>query len=288
MPEPIVLVTCAAWPDLSVSDQCLAEALETRGRRVEVAPWNGPFQPFAQAAAIVLRATWDYHTALDPYRDWLASLDPARTFNPPALVRWNLEKTYLLDLAARGAMLPRSMVVPADTAAVADALGTMGVTDAVLKPTISGISASGFGVERVTPGGETTAIDRMRATKAVDRLLVQEFVPEISGGELAGVFFDGHFSHGLRRVPAPHDFRVNAQYGGRLEPATLSDETVRQMAGVLALLPVVPLYARIDGVLRTGRLLLMEVEVNEPGLGLHLAPGAAERFADALLARLSS
>jgi hypothetical protein len=49
-----------------------------------------------------------------------------------------------------------------------------------------------------------------------------------------------------------------------------------------------PLYARVDGVLRDGRFLLMEVEVNEPGLGLHLAPGAAERFATTLLARLPS
>jgi hypothetical protein len=30
----------------------------------------------------------------------------------------------------------------------------------------------------------------------------------------------------------------------------------------------------------------MEVEVNEPGLGLHLAPGSADRFAEALAARL--
>jgi len=30
----------------------------------------------------------------------------------------------------------------------------------------------------------------------------------------------------------------------------------------------------------------MEVEVNEPGLGLHLAPGAGDRFAEALAARL--
>jgi hypothetical protein len=72
-----------------------------------------------------------------------------------------------------------------------------------------------------------------------------------------------------------------------VELATLTDNTIRQMAAVLELLPVQPLYARIDGVLRAGRFLLMEVEVNEPGLGLHLAPGASERFADALLARLS-
>jgi hypothetical protein len=31
----------------------------------------------------------------------------------------------------------------------------------------------------------------------------------------------------------------------------------------------------------------MEVELNEPGLGLQLAPGSADRFADALLRRLS-
>jgi glutathione synthase/RimK-type ligase-like ATP-grasp enzyme len=124
----------------------------------------------------------------------------------------------------------------------------------------------------------------LRTTRA-ERLLVQEFVPEIAGGELAGVFFDGRFSHGLRRVPAPQEFRVNAQYGGQLEAAALAAETVRQMADILGLLPEPPLYARIDGVLRAGRFLLMEVEVHEPGLGLHLAPGAADRFADALLAR---
>lgn len=37
---------------------------------------------------------------------------------------------------------------------------------------------------------------------------------------------------------------------------------------------------------RNGRFVLMEVEVNEPGLGLHLAPGAGDRFAAALVARI--
>jgi hypothetical protein len=58
------------------------------------------------------------------------------------------------------------------------------------------------------------------------------------------------------------------------------------MTAVLALLPRRPLYARIDGVLRAGRVLLMEVEIHEPGLGLDLAPGAGARFAEAVLARL--
>jgi hypothetical protein len=38
---------------------------------------------------------------------------------------------------------------------------------------------------------------------------------------------------------------------------------------------------------RDGAFVLMELELNEPDLGLDLAAGAPERFADALLARLA-
>lgn len=249
------------------------------------APWNGPFDPFTDADAVVIRATWDYHEAPDAYLTWLGRLDPARTFNPPDLVRWNLAKTYIADLAARGAALPRAMDVPATASDVAEALEVLDLDDAVIKPVIG---ASGFGVERVRPGEEAAALERVRSRKATDRVLVQGFVAGIEAGELAGVFFDGAFSHALRRVPASGDFRVNSQYGGRMELAEPSADTIGAMASVLALVPGRPLYARVDGVAQSDRFVVMEVEVNEPALGLDLVPGAADRFADALLARLSS
>jgi len=73
-----------------------------------------------------------------------------------------------------------------------------------------------------------------------------------------------------------------------MQAEAFSPAVVRAMAEVLALLPERPLYARVDGVAAADGFLLMEVEVNEPGLGLDLAEGAGERFADALLARLTS
>jgi len=112
-------------------------------------------------------------------------------------------------------------------------------------------------------------------------------VAGIEDGELGGVFFDGVFSHGLRRIAAPGEFRINAQYGGRMEAATLPEPVVRQMAAVLALLPAPALYARVDGIAGAAGFTLMEVEVNEPDLGMDLVPGSADRFADALLARLA-
>ena len=246
-------------------------------------PWNGPFEPFARATAVVIRATWDYHQALDEYRAWLDRLDATRAFNAPDLVRWNLDKGYLTQLAARGAPIPASAVVGADAAMVAGALERMSLTEAVIKPTVG---ASGVGVERVSRGQETAAIARLRAVTSSPRVLVQEFLHEVAAGEIAGVFFGGTFSHGLRRVPAAGEFRVNSQYGGRMEAAPLDGDTIEIMTRVLRELPREPLYARIDGVQRNGRFVLMEVEVNEPGLGLHLAPGAGDRLAAALVTHL--
>jgi len=285
MAPSIVLATCLAWPDLSASDRCLAAILSGRGHRVVGAPWNGPFLPFAGAAAVVVRSSWDYHHAPDAYRAWLARLPPDRTFNAPDLIRWNISKAHLLDLGARGARVPRSRLVAATPAAVADALVSLGLDEAVLKPAIG---ASGLGVERVRRGDEARALARARLHKTMDEALVQEFVAGIEGGELAGVFFEGVFSHGLRRVPAPGEFRINDLYGGRMEATTLSETVVREMSAVLALVPAPALYARVDCVAGDAGFTLMEVEVNEPGLGMDLVPGTADRFADALLARLGA
>jgi glutathione synthase/RimK-type ligase-like ATP-grasp enzyme len=285
MAPSIVLATCLAWPDLSASDRCLAAILSGRGHRVVGAPWNGPFLPFAGAAGVVVRSSWDYHHAPDAYRAWLARLPPDRTFNAPDLIRWNISKAHLLDLGARGARVPRSRLVAATPAAVADALVSLGLDEAVLKPAIG---ASGLGVERVRCGDEAGALARARLHKTMDEALVQEFVAGIEAGELAGVFFEGVFSHGLRRVPAPGEFRINDLYGGRMEATTLSETVVREMSAVLALVPAPALYARVDGVAGDAGFTLMEVEVNEPGLGMDLVPGAADRFADGLLARLGA
>jgi len=278
----ITLATCAAWPSLSASDASLAAALRARGWTVESAPWNGTFDPFTHGP-VVVRSTWDFHEAPDAYLAWLDRLDARRTFNAPSLIRRNLAKTHVLDLAARGVPVPRSRAVDATPAAVAAALDELRLQDAVIKPAIG---ASGFGVERVARGSEAEALRRAATHKATARVLVQEFLRELAGGELAGVFFDGAFSHGLRRVPAAGEFRINEMYGGRMEAAALAPGVVAQMAAVLALVPEPALYARVDGVVRDGRFMLMEVEVNEPRLGLDLVPGAAERFAGALLARL--
>ena len=123
--------------------------------------------------------------------------------NPPGLSLWNVSKAHILDLARNGVHIPRTMEAAAEPAAVAEALSLLRIDEGVIKPLIG---ASGFGVERVRRGEEAGALARASAHKALDRVLVQEFVHGIDAGEHAGVFFDGVFSHGLRRTAAPANF----------------------------------------------------------------------------------
>src|SRR5262245_58566797 len=117
----VTLVTCQTWPELFPSDQLYAAALDARGVLASVAPWNGPFEPFAKSGAVVLRANWDYHQELARFRGWLDALDVrgVPVFNPTAMVRWNLEKGYLLELAAGGVRVPATLVLSNDAAVVA-------------------------------------------------------------------------------------------------------------------------------------------------------------------------
>jgi glutathione synthase/RimK-type ligase-like ATP-grasp enzyme len=122
---------------------------------------------------------------------------------------------------------------------------------------------------------------------APGEMVVQEFLHEVvESGEASYVFFDGVFSHATLKRPAAGDFRVNSDYRGTVEAFDPDESLVRQAGAVLDVLDQVPLYARVDGVTRDGALLVTELEVNEPALSMTLAPGSAERFAEATVRRL--
>lgn len=279
----IVLVTCNRWPELSASDQLYADALARRGVGVTAAPWNGPQAPFAGADVIVLRSNWDYHYAPAAFLGWLDELaqQGAALHNPPGLVRWNLDKRYLCELAARGVPIPRTHVVTDDATAVARLLAGEGWRQAVLKPAIG---ASGHQVRLI----DTRTDAWLHDLPAERPLLVQEYLPEVAdAGELSCVFFAGGYSHTFCRRPQSGEFRVNSQYAGVVARVEPPGAVVAQAQAILALLPALPLYARVDGVIRAGVFILMELELNEPSLRLDLDPPAAERFAAATLDRLA-
>ncbi len=284
MSPHIVLATSAEDPAITPSDRLYADALERRGCRVTGAAWDGPRAAFAGADAVVLRSTWGYYRALDEFKAWTEAMAAAtRLFNSIDLVRWNLRKDYVEKLAAAGVRVPRSFVVPCDVAAIGRVLDETGWAQAVVKPA-SG--ASGHSVEllqRATLGAQVAGLaDEARRAGVV----VQEFLPEIAEGELSLVYFDGTFSHAIRKRPPPGEFRTNSRYKPTRTAEAPLPEVTQQGGACLATLPELPLYARVDGVVRDGLLIVIEVEVLEPALALDVDPPSAERFAEATMKRL--
>jgi glutathione synthase/RimK-type ligase-like ATP-grasp enzyme len=280
----IIFATAADQPEITASDRLYAEALQRRGIGVAAAPWDGPRAAFDGAAAVVIRSTWGYYRTPDAFRDWTETMAGAtRLLNPIALVRWNLRKDYIGKLAAAGVRVPHSRFVACAAAAIDEVFAETGWQRAVVKPMTG---ASGYSVELVAREGVVDAVSRLAAEAHAGGVLVQEFLPEIEDGELSLIYFDGIFSHAVRKRPPRGEFRVNSRFGATYSAETPSREVREQGAAVLHALPELALYARVDGVVRDGRLIVIEVEVLEPGLFLDFGPGSAERFAEATIARL--
>ena len=120
----LCFVTCRTWPEISESDRLVQRALEARGATVEPRGWNDAGAGWDGFDAIVLRSNWDYHFEPDAFLGWLDRRERAgaRVFNPPALVRWNLTKAYLLELAQAGVPTVATVILEDETRAGLEAV----------------------------------------------------------------------------------------------------------------------------------------------------------------------
>jgi len=283
----VALVTCEAFADLYEDDHLLVPALADLGIASAPAVWSDASIDWTSFDALVMRSPWDYFERPADFRAWLDAriAEGALLCNPREILDWNFDKGYLQDLARAGvAVVPTLCVAAKDKADIAALARDRGWDDIVVKPTIAG---GGYRILRF----RLHEIDRYAADIArtlEDRgVLVQPFLPEIqSGGELSLLFFDGVFSHAVCKRPRAGDYRVQFQFGGTNENAQVSEDLVAQAHACIEHAPAPTVYARVDGVVREGRFLLMELEIFEPLMFLSRHPEAPGRFARAIEKRL--
>lgn len=285
----IALATCDAFPALCDDDRALLPALAACGLEAEIRDWRAPVD-WARYDAVLLRSTWDYFERPAEFLAWIAALERTgvRCFNEPALVRWNADKRYLRELAAKGVATVPTLWFEAGpgvtSPAVADRVAAEGWDDVVLKPAVSGGAWRTHRMRRAELSGAGAVLDEILRASA---LLVQPFLPEVvADGEHSLLFFDGAFSHAALKRAKPGDYRVQWTHGGTQVPETVPDALVTQARAVLDAAPSPGLYARVDGIVRDGRFVLMELEQIEPYLFFAQAPEAPGRLARALTARL--
>lgn len=287
METKIAFATYTELADLIEGDQLAVKALEMHGFAVQAAVWDDRSIDWTQYRAVVIRSCWDYHQRIEEFLGWLARLEGLAIplLNPVEIVRWNMNKTYLRDLQARGIeVLPSVWLAQYAELNLVDLMKERDWQQVVVKPVISAAADH----------THVIAVDKVSEKQAeIDILLqrggliVQEFAEEIeSQGEWSFMFYGGQYSHAVLKRPAAGDFRVQPHLGGTHAVASPEDAFVNQARAALSAVDSQLLYARVDAIERGGRLMLMELELIEPYLFFPEHPLAPERFAQALLKHL--
>jgi glutathione synthase/RimK-type ligase-like ATP-grasp enzyme len=285
----IAFATAADYPLIQADDAQLAATLAQLGSEPVSCIWNDPAVDWSGFDAVLIRTIWDYFKHYAAFLAWLDRLDQlgVPTINDSAVLRWNSNKSYLLELAAYGVhTIPTRLIHGSE---LGPALAAMRGEQVVIKPTISG------GAWHTLRGvvGEREFAQALTGLPAEHDYLLQPFVPAVaSAGEWSLLYFAGAFSHAVIKRPAPGDYRVQRDFGGSVEPGTPDAATLvaaeRVLAAVSALGYGDHAYARVDGVVSAGQFLLMELELVEPFLFLAEQPQVAERLARQLVARLDA
>lgn len=264
-------------------DRLVADGFARHGLRCERVDWSDPGVDWAGYRCAVFRTPWDYFIRFDELNGWLDRVEPlTRFFNPPALVRWNMDKHYLADLEDRGIhTVPTRFVERGSRTSLASAIGDWG--EVVIKPAISGAALH---THRVTaaPDHEQLFADLV-ASRA---MLVQPLQRAIlDGGEMTLVAFDGRFSHAVLKRAKLGDFRVQDDHGGTVHPYQPSDAEIAFCEAAMRACEPTPAYGRADLVRdNDGRLAVMELELFEPELWLREHAPAGQALADAVVRRL--
>ena len=221
---------------------------------------------------------------------WFALLDQLEQqqinlANPVSVLRWNSDKSYLLQLERAGvAIVPTRIsanLAPADLQEAAQKFAT---DQLVIKPPISGGADGTFRLMAGEPLPESIAGKKM---------LIQPFQPAIAEeGEYSLFYFAGTFSHAILKRPAKGDFRVQEFLGGSESgtdcPAGAQDLAVQARQAAEQILGTgTLLYARVDMLRDTdGQFRLMELELIEPSLFLEHAADGGALFVSAVNAAL--
>lgn len=276
----VALVTCRQLPEPDPDEELLLHALAAAGLAAELLAWDDPAGRPEGFDLCVLRSCWNYHHDPPAFLAWIERAERAsRLLNPAPLVRWNLHKRYLAELAARGVpCVPTVFVERGRPPSFAATLEREGWSEAVVKPAIS---AASFRTRRFR-AQDAAGAQAFLAQLAEEReAMIQRFLPAVlDGGEKALVWIAGEWTHAVRK---------SARFAGAVEhvsealPLSAAERALAER--VLAGREQGLLYARLDLIpADDGAPLVSELELIEPSLYLAQHPPALARLARAIRA----
>lgn len=268
-----------------VADDDLAIGpLRDLGLEVSTLSWRQTKRKWSEFEAVIIRTPWDYQSSPKEFLATLAEIEEqTRLENPLDVVRWNLAKTYLRDIEARGVRIVPSIWQPAYSQDQFESWQhVLGANELIIKPTVSATAEDTYRLKSFD--------ESLEGVFATRPFLVQPFMSNIvDEGEYSLFYFNGRYSHAINKSPKANDFRVQEEHGGIITAIEPDYQLLSSGSEVIAEIERELLYARVDFVRDgEGKLCLMELELIEPALYLRMDKDAPQRFARAIEERLTA
>jgi len=237
----------------------------------EVRDWNDEIgKPWSEYSLVLVRTTWDYSKSeylARRFKKWLERLikDGVKVLNHPLIMQWNMHKSYLSDLGARGVpVIPTKLVAAGSTSfdstsLLSSIMKENNWTDVMIKPAIGGGSRAclrvfGTDVDAVSKGNDfllsytcPKAQEGRSGDQTVDGsgdneddddgpcdMLVQPYLSSVEAyGEISVIVIDGVVTHLVQKKPVEGDFRTQEEWGASISTLP-EDHPMRVTASNLA------------------------------------------------------
>ncbi len=283
MQVSVAVVTGSTVPHPDLDETALIEALYHRAVAAESVAWDDESVDWQRFDAAVVRSTWNYENNQRGFVAWCHAVERVtRLANPARVIEWNTDKRYLAELDTAG--VP---TVPTQYSSPGTAWEPPDIGEYVVKPTVAG-GARGAG--RFTRGQDDRLAEQLarRIHDSGRTVMIQPYFRLIDEyGEKVLIFLGDTYSHAVLRGPilGPHGCYVDITRGWKtVDPVMPSEADIDLARRALAATPGGAsqlTYARVDLVNdESFAPRVLEVELTEPCLFLHHAPGAVSQLAD--------
>lgn len=266
--KKVALVSSKKWCCRILGDIALQEELCRIGIEAQIVSWEDSID-WTMFDLVLLRSPWDYYEHYSEFCTWLGDLKKSQIHlaNGVDKIRNNIDKGKQMEILkfCKVPLLPYSVCTNIE--AIDTFYRTSSNGKLVVKPTVS---AGGHHVFLINLAQVEAYNQLMNVAKKIMAdgfdVIAQPYIPTIKNGEHSLIYFYGQFSHALLRFPGI--------LGEKRAPVPLEklDVTWIEAGQIISkyLNAEELLYLRIDLVEFQGKIHIMEIEMAEPDLYLHL------------------
>ncbi|MBP7460605.1 MAG: hypothetical protein KBA26_04905 [Candidatus Delongbacteria bacterium] len=270
--------------NILTEDTLVMKALESQGYRVNRLAWDDRDFNWRKTRFALFRTTWDYFDRFVEFRHWLDLAGRQTTLiNCLELIRWNMDKHYLLDLCRRGIRIPPTRFIePGETASLNQLAQSTGWAEFILKPAVSGGGRHTYRFKLQDADRYQSVFQDLIRNES---MLLQEFLTSVPlRGEVALMVIGGRYTHAILKKAKSGDFRVQDDFGGTVHDYRPDHSEILLAEQIVNLCPKPPVYARVDLIWdNQEQPCVSELELIEPELWFRNNPAVADQLAESIV-----